>query len=105
MNYVLPIILVVLGVYFRMSPPQDMEGSLGIRLPLAKESRKNWIEAHKFGGIIFAISGVMAVAMTYIAQMFLEKDMIGLVSSLSTVVLIIIDSILINIHLKKFTDK
>ena len=66
------IVMIVIGIMFILVgnylPKCGQNYTIGIKTPWALNDPKNWTETHRFGGKVFMITGVLAIAVAFLSN-------------------------------------
>ena len=67
-SFALGIIFIVLGNYM---PKYKQNYTIGIRLPWTLDDEENWHKTHRFAGIVWVIGGIIILATSFLANVWI----------------------------------
>ena len=101
----LPIIVLVVGIIFAMSPPQNINSIVGYRTSTSTKNNDTWVFAQKYSAKALLAIGVITLALGLIVGIFLPTNVISVgVTLLVQIVLLILVIPLTENALKKNFD-
>ena len=68
MDLLIPIIMIIMGVYFEKKPPKAINDFAGYRTSRSKLSEKTWIYANKRCGLLYHKIGLILLVVTVITN-------------------------------------
>lgn len=101
------IIFIIIGVIFKLWPPEHINDMMGYRTPFSKKNKEVWDEGNRFSSIMMIVSGIMTTIISILIT-FLYKNSPGAAVSISTICSLIITLGFVfytEIHLRKIFDK
>ena len=107
----IPILVSLLGFYFRKRSPKEINSVFGYRTSRSMKNEKTWRFAHKTLGKIWSVGGIVMAVVSFIAMLFTvnqTKDYIGNFGSVITLIqtgLLVLSIFPVEHALKKNFDK
>lgn len=105
-NCLVGVILTVVGVIFKLWPPEHINNMMGYRTPFSKKNKETWKEANRFSATMMVTGGILSIVISIIIT-FLYKNSMAAAASISSICSIIITLSLVlytEIHLRKIFD-
>lgn len=110
MASLMPLTLLLLGIYFYKNAPQNINIVFGYRTAMSMKNMNTWKFAHRYCGRIWAVGGAVSLPLSTISMILVfgkSKNTIGYVGAANLflpMILILISVILTEIALKKKFD-
>ena len=112
LTVLLPLILLVGGLFFRIGLPRKVNWFAGYRTPMTCKNQDTWVFAHKYSGKLMIIFSIITLALCIVGIILTEKSAFELefavllgVSWGGTLVTVLVTIISTEIALRKEFDK
>jgi len=109
---ILPLIILVFGLFTRIGLPKKVNWFIGYRTPLACKNQDTWVFAHRYWGKLMIVFGFILTALSVVGIILITRGTIILepalflgVSAIATVVAVVFSIIPTEIALRKKFDK
>lgn len=106
LNLLIPLIMILIGLIFTVSPPTTMNRLYGYRTRRSMKNKNTWLYAHKYCGRLFLIIGgiLFVVALSIALLMKTENIMLFLWELVIQLLFLTLTSFFTEMALKKKFD-
>ncbi|MCL2842937.1 MAG: SdpI family protein [Oscillospiraceae bacterium] len=109
---VLPLFVLVFGLFTRIGLPRKVHWFIGYRTSLACKNQDTWVFAHRYWGKLMIVFGFILTALSIVGILLvvrgvftLEPALLLMVSAIATVVTVVLSIIPTELALRKKFDK
>ena len=110
-NLLIPVTMILFGIYFAKTPPKDINDLFGYRTPMSMKNKDTWNFAHQYCGKLWRILVAILLLISFIPMLFLigkDTEVIetftGVISVVQVIVLLL-SIIPTEVALKRTFDK
>lgn len=86
MDLLTPLLMLGIGSYFLKSPPQKINKAFGYRTALSMKNQETWQFAHRYCGRLWRTMGLILLAVSIVAMLFVLKKPVETVGVYGSVV-------------------
>ncbi|OAA89306.1 SdpI family protein [Clostridium ljungdahlii] len=106
-NYLVGMSVLIIGIIFKLWPPEHINGIMGYRTPFSMKNNDTWDEGNRFSSIIMIYAGIASLIIGAICSFVYKNNIYTAlsVSSRISVILLLASIPLTEIHLRKLFDK
>ena len=109
---ILPLIILVFGLFTRIGLPRKVNWFIGYRTSLACKNQDTWVFAHRYWGKLMIIFGLILTALAIVGVLLIVRGVFTLdpalflgMSAMATLVAVVLSIIPTEIALRKEFDK
>ena len=74
-NMIIPVLLVVCGVWLFMCPPKEINSIFGYRTAMSKTNKDTWLFAQKYSGkLMFIIGAILSLLSIVVILLLLDTE-------------------------------
>lgn len=86
MILLIPLTMIVFGIYFLIKPPKEIKSSFGYRTSMSMKNRDTWEFAHKCCGRMWFVCGTVMLPVSLIVMLFSFSEEVGTVGAFGAIV-------------------
>ena len=108
----LPLIILVFGLFTRIGLPRKVNWFIGYRTPLACKNQDTWAFAHRYWGKLMIIFGLLLTTLSIVGIVLIDRDVLTIepalflgVVAIATLLAVLIPIIPTELALRKVFDR